>query len=118
MYLKKKKGLILLSQVYCTLRATPFFSFSHIILGIQESWHGTAIKFVENVCGKRIRNATISECSTTHGVSVLIQGNATWYFRCWLGGVWGFLNAGQQGCEHGNLFLIKQSGTTNKIVVI
>lgn len=49
-------GLIILSQVYCTLQATPFFTFSHIILGIQESWHVTAIKFVENVCGTKSHN--------------------------------------------------------------
>lgn len=111
---KRKMGLILLSWVYCTLQAIPF-CFSHVILGMQELWHATAVKLVENICGTKsphwIRNAT--ECFTPHGVSILVQGNAIWYFRYSLGGVWGLLNVGQEGCEHGNLSLIKQSGLTN-----
>lgn len=57
----------------------------------------------------------LSVSFTTHGVSILIQGNAIWYFRCCLGGVRGFLfTAG----EHSSLSLIKQSGMTNKSVAV
>lgn len=55
------------------------------------------------------------QCFTIQAVSILIQGNAIWYFRCWWGNVRGFLfTAG----ERGSLSLIKQSGMTNKIVVL
>lgn len=33
-------------------------------------------------------------------------------------GIWFFNYVGQQECEGGNLSLIKQSGMTNKIVVV
>lgn len=42
--------LSLLCQVYCTLQATPLFSFSHIILGK----HVTDMKCVENVYGTKL----------------------------------------------------------------
>lgn len=112
---------MLSSQVYCTLKATPFFSFSYIILGMQESWHATTIKLVENVMWNKVTLLAM-KCHYqrvfhyTWGIYPY-SGNAMWYFSCWLGGVRGFLNAGQQGCEHGSLSLIKQSGMTNKIVV-